>query len=81
MRECKVVLALMLAVFVCASMWTGCSSGSNLSITLTPSVTTSVNPGSSLAITASVTNDSSSKGVTWTLTGPGTLTSQTITSV
>jgi hypothetical protein len=81
MRKCKVLLASMLAIFVCASFWTGCSGGSSLSIALTPSTTTSVNPGSSLAITASVTNDTSNKGVTWTLTGPGTLTSETITTV
>ena len=50
------------------------------SITLTPS-SASVDAGQSVNITASVANDSSGKGVSWSLTGAGTLSSQTTTGV
>jgi hypothetical protein len=80
MRQSRVLLSLAMGILVCASFGTGCSS-SSITITLTPSITQTLDPGAYLAITASVTNDSSSKGVTWSLTGPGTLSSQTTTSV
>ena len=37
--------------------------------------------GLSVSITAKVTNDPSGSGVSWSLTGPGSLTSQSLTSV
>ncbi len=50
------------------------------SITLTPS-SASLDAGQSVNITASVANDSSGKGVSWSLTGAGTLSNQTSTGV
>jgi Protein of unknown function (DUF3443) len=50
------------------------------SITLTPS-SASLDAGQSVNITASVANDSSGKGVSWSLTGGGTLSNQTTTGV
>jgi Protein of unknown function (DUF3443) len=63
----------------------GCSSngtpvGVATSITLTPS-SASVDAGQSVNITASVANDSSGKGVSWSLAGAGTLSNQTSTGV
>jgi len=78
MREFRIFLPLALAL-VCVSFGTGCSS-SSITITLTPSTTQTVDPGANLAVTATVTNDSSNKGVTWSLTGPGTLSDQTTTA-
>lgn len=85
---------LALAVLVCAVTWPGCSGKSPITITLTPagspacgtnttsSCAVTVNQGASIAISASVANDSTNAGVTWSLgTSVGTLSSQTSTSV
>ena len=58
----------------------GTPAGITISITLTPS-SASLNASQSVNITASVANDSSGKGVSWSLTGVGTLSSQTTTGV
>src|SRR5277367_5286733 len=58
----------------------GCSSSSSappISVTLSPTSSKSIDQIQSLAITAGVTNDSSSRGVTWTLSGPGSLSNST----
>jgi hypothetical protein len=59
----------------------GTPSGIPITITLTPSGSATVNPGQSLNIGATVANDSSNQGVSWSLTGVGTLTNKTSTSV
>ena len=60
----------------------GCGSGlPAISVSLAPSAAQAIDDGQSVNITATVTNDSASKGVTWALTGPGTLTNQTTTAV
>jgi hypothetical protein len=81
MRRFRALLPLALGILVCLSFGPGCSSSSSITITLSPSTTQTVDPGQSLAITATLTNDSSNKGVAWSLTGPGTLTNETLTSV
>jgi len=81
MRQFRVLVPLALAILVSVSFGPGCSSSPSITITLTPSTTQTVDPGASLAITAAVANDSSNKGVAWSLTGPGTLTSETATAV
>jgi hypothetical protein len=72
-----------LASLACALAWSGCSSSSTLAITLIPSSasTVTINQGQSQAIAAAVSNDPSNEGVTWTLTGGGTLINPTKTSV
>jgi hypothetical protein len=57
----------------------GTPAGVVLSVTLTPSSAT-LTGGQSVNIVASVANDSSGKGVSWSLTGLGTLSAQTTTS-
>jgi hypothetical protein len=64
----------------------GCSSSSSSTtttaiVTLSPSTVQTVDEGESLNITATVTNDVNSEGVTWTLSGVGTLSNNTTTSV
>ena len=52
----------------------GCSSSSPpISVSLSPSSQQAVDQGQTAALTATVTNDASMKGVSWTLTGPGSL--------
>ncbi len=58
----------------------GCG-GSSITISLNPSGSQTINEGQTLTITATVLNDSSNQGVTWSLSGVGSLSSQTKTSV
>jgi hypothetical protein len=58
----------------------GTPAGIAITISLSPS-TASVNASGVVNVVATVTNDSSGKGVTWTLSGVGTLSAQTSTSV
>jgi Putative Ig domain len=67
---------------VLALVISGCGSGSNpIAVALSPSAAQSVAAGQSVSITATVSNDNLNKGVTWNLSGPGTLSAQTATSV
>lgn len=60
----------------------GCGSSSPaITVTLSPSTAQTIDQGQAVNITASLTNDSANKGVTWSLGGVGTLASQTPTSV
>jgi Putative Ig domain len=63
----------------------GCTSSKSstptISVSLTPSATQTLGQGGTVAITASLTNDTKAGGVTWSLTGAGTLTASTTTSV
>ena len=52
-----------------------------VSITLTPSSAQSVDQGQTLPVSATVSGDPASKGVTWGLSGAGTLSGQTATGV
>jgi hypothetical protein len=58
----------------------GTPAGVAISIALSPA-TASVNAGGVVNVVASVANDSSGKGVSWSLTGVGTLSAKTTTSV
>lgn len=66
-------------------MFAGGCSGSKEAVPvfvgLSPSMPQIVHPGGTLGITANVANDPSGKGVSWTLVGVGSLTSQSLTSV
>jgi hypothetical protein len=69
------VLALLLGV-------TGCSSGSNpITVALSASTSQPVMAGQTVSVTATVAHDAKNAGVSWSLTGPGTLSGQTSTSV
>ncbi len=60
----------------------GCSSPSPpISVTVSPSAAQSIDQGSTVALTASVMNDKASKGISWSLTGPGTLSNSTGSTV
>lgn len=66
----------------------GCASSPPISVNLSPSSAQSVQQGQTISISASVANDTSNKGVTWSLSGAGcsgaacgSLTNQTAASV
>ncbi|MGH9615927.1 MAG: FG-GAP-like repeat-containing protein [Acidobacteriaceae bacterium] len=61
----------------------GCSNSPSppISVSLSPSSQPTIDQGQTVAITATVTNDVSSKGVSWSLAGPGTLGNSTKQSV
>jgi len=75
------VLAVMMGMAL-----SGCGGGSTpppppvVSVAIAPSAAQTIDAGQTISFTATVTNDSSAKGVTWSLTGPGTLSNQTATS-
>ncbi len=79
----KLSVCLGVATLLATSFLAGCS-GSNkppITVALTPSATQTIDQGQSVNITATLTNDTSNSGVTWGLTGAGTLANQTSTSV
>lgn len=53
----------------------GCGNSSRpaISVSLSPSSSTAIDQSQSITITATVANDASGQGVTWSLSGPGTL--------
>ncbi len=79
-RLCSYVVALL--VLALAAVMGGCSSSSPpVSVSLSPSSPQAIDQGQTVAITATVTNDSSQRGVSWTLTGPGSISSSSGPSV
>jgi len=73
----SLTFALLAAVCICAC---GCSSTPPISVSL-PSASVQTDQGQTISITATLTNDSSFHGVTWTLSGPGSLSVQSTASV
>ena len=68
--------ALLAAACICAC---GCSSAPPISVSL-PSASVQTDQGQTVAIAATLKNDSSFQGVTWTLSGPGSLSAQSTVS-
>jgi hypothetical protein len=69
----KVVSLFAFGILVWAFLGSGCSSVGSLSLTLSPATVPALNPGQTQTITAAVTNDVNNEGVTWSLSGPGSL--------
>ena len=75
-RVCSCAVSLF--VLAMAAMMGGCSSSSPpISVSLSPSSQQAIDQGQTIGITATVMNDTSSTGVAWTLTGPGSLSNST----
>jgi hypothetical protein len=72
-----------IALLVAATaMLAGCSTSSPpISVSLSPSSLQAIDQGQTTGISATVTNDASSKGISWNLTGPGSLSNSTPFSV
>ncbi len=81
MRKLRVFSSVVVGILVWVTVFAGCSGSSSLTITLSPASGQSLNPGDTVTITAVVTNDSTNGGVTWTLSGPGSLSDNTKTTV
>jgi hypothetical protein len=81
LRKLRALSLCALGILVWAVLFAGCSGNGSLSITLTPASGQTLNPGQTVTITAAVANDTNSQGVTWSLTGPGSLSGNTTTSV
>jgi hypothetical protein len=72
--------ALVSSVLLAVAFAAGCSSSPPVSVSLSSS-STQTDQGQTIRITAALTSDSSSQGVTWSLAGPGSLSGQAINSV
>jgi hypothetical protein len=71
-----------LLVLAMAAVIGGCGSSSPpISVSLSPSSPKAIDQSQTVAVTATVTNDTASKGVSWTLAGPGSLSNLTGQSV
>jgi len=80
LRKLRVLSLPVVGILVWALVFAGCSGSSTITITLATSAT-SLNPGQTATITSTLTNDTNNQGVSWTLTGPGTLSNNTTSSV
>ena len=82
MFKFRVAPLLALGVLLCTLGLPGCSSSKpSITVTLAPSSSVTINQAETQDITATVANDTSNAGVTWSLSGVGTLSGQTATSV
>jgi hypothetical protein len=79
-RKFRPLGLLVVGILVYSLAFSGCSGSGQIAVTLSTSET-SLNPGQTATIIATLTNDRTDAGVTWTLTGPGTLSGNTTTSV
>jgi hypothetical protein len=80
-RKFRVLLLTALGILVWVVVFAGCSGSNSLTVTLAPASGLSLNPSQTSTITATVANDSTNGGVIWTLSGPGTLSDNTTTTV
>lgn len=79
-KACRRTLTLLAAVAV--AIMAACSSSSPpITVSLSPSSAQGMDVGQTLALKATVANDSSNAGVSWNLTGPGSLNGTTGFSV
>jgi len=81
LRQLRVVSSLAVGILVWALVFAGCSGSNTITITLSPASGVSLNPGATVTIIATLTNDTNNQGVSWTLSGPGQLSDNTTTSV
>ncbi|MGA8492814.1 MAG: Ig domain-containing protein, partial [Terriglobales bacterium] len=80
MRKFRPLGLLAVGILVYSMVFSGCSGSGAITVTLSTNET-SLNPGQTATIIATLTNDRADQGVTWTLVGPGTLSGNTTTSV
>jgi hypothetical protein len=73
-------LALPLCVLVVLAI-SACGGNATATVDLMPNSAQTLEPGKSLPIAATLSNDPERKGVSWTLAGTGVLVAQTTTSV
>ena len=81
MRKFRVLSLVAVGIVVWTLVFAGCSGSNSLTVTLSPASGQSLSPGGTVTVTATVANDKNNQGVTWTLSGPGSLSGNTTTSV
>src|SRR5208282_1195941 len=77
--RCVVLVVVTMAMF-----FDGCGSSSSsppISVSVSPSSQQAIDQSQTVGITAAVSNDASGQGVSWSLTGPGSLSNPTTSSV
>src|SRR5262249_36060951 len=86
LRHMRPVSTLLLFTIASALALIGCSSGGSstppppLSVSFPQGHSPMIRQGQSVSISATTSNDPSEKGVSWSVSGPGTLSKQTSTS-
>jgi hypothetical protein len=80
-RNLRALSLVAVGILVWTLVFAGCSGSGSITVTLAPASGESLNPGATVTITATVANDKTNGGVTWTLSGPGSLSGNTTTSV
>lgn len=80
MRKCMVGVAVAGLIFLAGCGGGGTPHGVTVAVSVSPAVPQLINVGQTVAITATVTGDSTNAGVTWALSGPGTLTNTSATA-
>ncbi len=80
MRKLSAYLGAVTLIAVLFLVGCGGSSKPPITVSLSPSTTQNIDQGQSVNVTATLTNDTTNAGVTWGLTGAGTLANQTSTS-
>jgi hypothetical protein len=73
-------LAFLMCVLVVLAI-SGCGGGPNVSVELMPNSAQTLEPGKTLPISATLSNDVKGQGVSWRLSGAGALVAETPTSV
>ncbi|GAC1702498.1 MAG: hypothetical protein NVS9B4_08040 [Candidatus Acidiferrum sp.] len=81
LKRFAVTIITLAAVAVLYASGCGNSTPPAISVAVSPSTAQVIDQGQQKSFTASVANDSASKGVTWTVSGGGTLTGATPTTV
>src|SRR5580698_9511118 len=77
-RKFRPLGLLVVGILVYSLVFSGWSGSGAITVTLSASET-SLNPGQTVTVIATLTHDKADQGVTWSLTGPGTLTGNTTT--
>jgi len=80
-RKLRALSSVAAGILVWTLVFAGCSGSNSLTVTLSPASGQSLSPGGTVTVTATVANDKNKQGVTWTLSGPGSLSGNTTTSV
>jgi len=73
----------LLVILALGSLFSGCGSSAPpaISVAVSPNTAQTIDQGQQKSFTASVANDAASKGVTWSVSGGGTMTGSTSTAV
>lgn len=80
-RFCYYLVLFLVLMLIAMAGCSGSGSSSSISVSLSPSSAQGIDQSQTLNVTATVINDTSGQGVSWVLTGPGSLSSSTSSSV